>query len=475
MKTYEEFVKQFGGHSHEIIEALTKADVIMAVVHGDIFHADDVQCVAELKEFVETHVPAPKEFVIKRTRNLDALLPVPANTFVFIMDVGKQDKIDLENRAVWMDHHQDVAYHYTNGVSMAACGKVFALLYDNLKEPVRKYLIDRYFLPIEAKDNGDKIKGLREHQLVWVHDENPTADTDDKSPEAFDKAFATCVERTQGIFRRKLIAAQTYSDALHEFAVAVSEMRNSEDTKDILVFEKGIPWMDFYFNPGNRDKAKFIVFPHIANGWVLRTIPIAADSFVQSYPLPKTWWKLDGMDLSKVSGIPGANFCHKSGFMAKWDTKEHAIAAAKEAILELEEVGYRAPEVAGPPEYVAVDFDNTITKPGSKYVADPNFRDFDWNPKAIEVLKKFTAHGGHLILNTLRDKLTLPTVVEELEKIGLTFEVVNEQHPHFKELYTSEMSNKIAADFFIDDRSVIDGVVDWNSIDSYINPEELVL
>lgn len=478
-KTYAEFLEEFGTAIDPLREAIRKKDILL-VVHDGVFHADDVLGCAIVREYIMTHTNMEdlksKTISILRTRELDQLT-YDDSRVTFILDLGKIDAVDVEKQAIMFDHHQDVAYRYSNDVSMAACGKIFSALYTDLKEPVKKYVIERLLYPIEAKDNGDKIEGLRDHKLNWVHELNLTGE-EDKSPSEIDKNFEVCVNYAQNIFRRILVYGEAYSEALHEFAFAVSDMRNNPESKDLLIFNKGIPWMDFYFNPGNKDKAKFIIFPHIAKGWVVRAIPPAADSYEYTYPLPKEWWGKEGVELAKVSGVPGAQFCHKNGFMAKWDTKDHAIAAAKDAIHELELIGYEPPVLEGPPEWVAVDFDDTITMPGSKYVGDPNFRDFKWNMKAVRVLKKFQARGGKLILNTLRDSkgsaATLGTAVEEMEKqLGLKFDAINQNHPYFLEKYNGECSNKIAADFYIDDRSVIGRRINWNAIDAYLNPPEM--
>jgi uncharacterized UPF0160 family protein len=44
-------------------------------------------------------------------------------------------------------------------------------------------------------------------------------------------------------------------------------------------------------------------------------------------PLPKEWAGLLDEDLKKVSGLPGAIFCHKGRFVSVWETKEDALKA----------------------------------------------------------------------------------------------------------------------------------------------------
>ena len=43
--------------------------------------------------------------------------------------------------------------------------------------------------------------------------------------------------------------------------------------------------------------------------------------------LPAEWAGRLEEDLRKISGIPGAVFCHKERFISVWETKEDAIKA----------------------------------------------------------------------------------------------------------------------------------------------------
>jgi uncharacterized UPF0160 family protein len=50
-------------------------------------------------------------------------------------------------------------------------------------------------------------------------------------------------------------------------------------------------------------------------------------------PLPQEWAGLLGDDLKRISGIPGAIFCHKGRFVSVWETKEDVFKAL-ESVLE---------------------------------------------------------------------------------------------------------------------------------------------
>ena len=62
--------------------------------------------------------------------------------------------------------------------------------------------------------------------------------------------------------------------------------------------------------------------------WKLRGIPPSYEKRMEvRFPLPEKWAGLEGAPLKKVSGIPGAIFCHKGQFISIWETKEDAMQA----------------------------------------------------------------------------------------------------------------------------------------------------
>jgi len=62
--------------------------------------------------------------------------------------------------------------------------------------------------------------------------------------------------------------------------------------------------------------------------WKLRGIPPNGEHRMQvRVPLPQEWAGLRDEELAKVSGIPGAIFCHKGRFISVWQTKEDAMKA----------------------------------------------------------------------------------------------------------------------------------------------------
>ena len=97
---------------------------------------------------------------------------------------------------------------------------------------------------------------------------------------------------------------------------------------DSLLFEESLPWLENFFDLGGEiHPAQFVIMPS-GGHWKLRGIPPSlAERMKIRKPLPEAWAGLHQADLKKVSGIPGAIFCHKGRFISIWETKEDALKA----------------------------------------------------------------------------------------------------------------------------------------------------
>jgi len=318
----------------EFIEDIKKSDKVTIVTHGGIMHADDVMSVALIEAFFIVYGNKEMKFEVircERTRKIEDI-----ENKQFVVDVGNCDEFD--GKTLYLDHHQtDSGVYPENGIKLAACGKVFDILFNKsakFNDAVLEYVRTKLLYPIEAADNGQELDVL-EHKLAWVKNFNPAFEEENYDS---DKMFGICVTITKQILARVFREAVAHGNALKVFTDALYTSRTNPDFRNVLFFEKAIPWQDFYFN--NRDLCeliRYIVFEDTLSkeGYVLRTIPKEPNSFEIKFPLPSKWEGLRGEELSKVSGIDGAIFCHKTGFMAKWDTFEHVMQAVNAAIGDL--------------------------------------------------------------------------------------------------------------------------------------------
>lgn len=110
---------------------------------------------------------------------------------------------------------------------------------------------------------------------------------------------------------------------------------------------------------------------------------------------------------------------------------------------------------------IAVDFDGTIVE--HEYPKIGKIRPF-----AFETLKALQEKGFRLILWTVRNGKYLDDAVSFCKKNGVEFYAVNKNYP--EEEFTEEISRKIEADYFIDDRN-IGGLMGWGEIYQTLVPE----
>lgn len=103
---------------------------------------------------------------------------------------------------------------------------------------------------------------------------------------------------------------------------------------------------------------------------------------------------------------------------------------------------------------IAVDFDGTLVENQYPEIGKPIIF-------AFETIKKLQQEGHQIILWTYRHGRKLQEAVEFCEKNGIHFYAVNKSYP--EEQFDSEMSRKILADLFIDDRN-INGLPPWGEI-----------
>lgn len=107
---------------------------------------------------------------------------------------------------------------------------------------------------------------------------------------------------------------------------------------------------------------------------------------------------------------------------------------------------------------IAVDFDGTITKHDNF----PN-QNYEINPVAIKWLKRLQSDGAKIISWSCRD--ITPQIISELQQYDFQFDYINEDNG------LRSQNRKINADFYIDDRSCINGNIEWENVYKYIKKQ----
>ena len=107
------------------------------------------------------------------------------------------------------------------------------------------------------------------------------------------------------------------------------------------------------------------------------------------------------------------------------------------------------------PLILAIDFDGTIAETNHNYEVPPSI----FLPNAKEVINWLYDHGCYIIIWTCRNGNILKLAVDFLKNNEVKYHKINEN----SDSLDFKTSNKIYADYYIDDRS-LDSNIDWLSI-----------
>lgn len=282
--------------------------------HDGSFHADEVSACALL--FVFNLIDRDKIF---RSRDPEML-----NRCEYVCDVG--GIYDPARKR--FDHHQ---VEYTGNLSSA--GMILKYLFDQhiIDQKIYDYLNKTIIIGIDAHDNG-----------VVLHQEGVTTFSHiiaNFSPVVYgaeegehQSAFFGALDFAILYFRR-LLERYHYIRASREKVAKAMASRS-----EALIFDEPIAWQDNFFElGGDTHPALFVVMPS-QHHWKLRGIPPnPKDKMQVRLPLPEQWAGLRDEALKKVTGIPGAIFCHKGRFISVWETKEDALKALEQILKKRKE------------------------------------------------------------------------------------------------------------------------------------------
>lgn len=270
---------------------LRTENITEMIVHAGTFHADDAFAVALVLAAAGRDIP------VKRCYSVPEGLP----DTVVVADIG-QGKYD---------HHQEDVRRRENGHKYAACGLLYEDLQEDLflTEEAREDFLNRYILPIEDADNGISNNPL----TAYVDDMNPDWDRPEESDSRFRNAVNLFLNLVREAQRKDRAAVR--ADKLLDAAIAGAEGK-------VVLLDKPMPWQTKVCRTDNL----FVVYYSMRQEWTLRCTPVKPGSFAVRYPLPP------------MEEMEGCEFCHTGRFLATFDTKEHALNAARKLAKESEGV-----------------------------------------------------------------------------------------------------------------------------------------
>jgi len=273
-------------------------------VHDGIFHADEVTAAALL--LLCDLIDRDK---IVRTRDSAKLMNCE-----YVCDVG--GVYDPSEKL--FDHHQ---LEYSGPLSSA--GMILQYLHDEGYFSSDEYLHfrDSLVLGIDAEDNGKdfSVEGLCSFSDVIA---NFVPIEREVSADEENVAFFESVSFTVGHLRRM---RERYLYIKSCKAIVAERMKEGNEC---LIFDEHIPWQESFFELGGENHPALFVIMPMGEHWKLRGVPPSLEEKMRvRVPLPKEWAGLLEEDFKRVTGIPGAIFCHKGRFISIWETKEEALKA----------------------------------------------------------------------------------------------------------------------------------------------------
>lgn len=287
------------------------------VTHNGAFDPDDVLAVATLQLYLGVENT-------KIIRSRDESIIAQGD---FVVDVG--GIYDPKTRR--FDHHQNDVPVRDTGVPYSALGLVWqeyggAIAGD---EATADDIERRLIQPIDSADNHQTvchpgIAGLAAFELFDVIDSfKPLRE----NGETYDIQFEQAVHFGRTLITR-LIAHSKSSQKLQQ---DIRKHYESKKGSAVLVFDYPVPRHALV----PYREVQVIVAPVPAEGvanWMAAVVPVQSRGFQNRALFPEKWAGLTDTELSLISNIEGAVFCHKERYIFIADSKAGAIKASHHAL-----------------------------------------------------------------------------------------------------------------------------------------------
>ena len=278
-------------------------DIKGLYVHGGEFHADDV-CVAAFLE-----------------------LCLGVDTFEIVRGFSPPDDEEAQRKRFLVadigdgmfDHHSVPREIRRNEIPYAAFGKVVRAFWEESglfsgQDSFERF--DRDFvqeLDLLDNDGPSVLKGVKQHFCSVISSLNPSWN-DENTPEIQMQQFKKAT-----VIARIAIEADihTANSAVLAEKIVRDHMKNAKD--GILVLNQAL---DYQTALAETD-IKWVIMPSLRSGWNVISVMDREGKNKALFPV-----KFRGKRGSGLAELcPGMEFCHASGFMAQFETKELALQA----------------------------------------------------------------------------------------------------------------------------------------------------
>ncbi|XP_050306140.1 MYG1 protein [Anthonomus grandis grandis] len=321
--------------------------------HNGMFHCDEALACFMLKQ-----LPEYSDADIVRSRD-----PKVLNECDIVVDVGATyDPLKKK-----FDHHQreftetlnsvrpDLTRNKFNTIRLSSAGLVYAhyglevlsstleknklLATQDCLRALFLHIYEGLVEELDAIDNGipmytegKPLYRINTHLGARVHRLNPA--WNDPNPESDDVLFEKAMRLVGGEFvERVLEGFNSWWPAREIVKRSIENRKSLHDSGEIMLLTDRCSWKDHLYALEEELKIegeiKFCVF-HDRGGdsWRVQGIPLQPDSFICRVFLHKDWWGVRDEELSNISKVEDAIFCHASGFIGGARSKEGALQMA---------------------------------------------------------------------------------------------------------------------------------------------------
>lgn len=280
-----------------------------AFTHSGKFHADDVFSAALL-------LYLNPEITITRGNQ------VPENYEGLVFDIGRGQ----------YDHHQKNSRIRDNGVPYAAFGLLWEKLGPEILGEELALKFDESFVqPLDINDNT----GEKNELATLIGNFNPGWDSKSSNDEAFFQAVSVAGMILENKFERYLgneRADRRVEEVLTEHAASLASGDTPAENTNILILPEFIPCQKRL----SETNIAFVIFPSNRGGYCIQP---QKKEYSMNYKcsFPSSWLGLEGEELSLVTGLKSAAFCHKGGFLMTCGTLEDSVLACRSSLAAFHE------------------------------------------------------------------------------------------------------------------------------------------
>ncbi len=221
------------------------------------------------------------------------------------------------------DHHQNGALKREDGLTRSAFGLIwlhYGKEYCDGDEAVWALIDKRLVRGIDAGDNGER-KSVEDprapefgiSQMIELYNPIPGG-----VEELADTQFALAVGQAASLL------ARLHERARADLATMREVMKAREESTDsrYAVLNHLVAVSECV---ASIEELEYLVFPEPTNNtWQVYAVPLPDEPFVQKHPFPAEWAGLMGDQLSHVTGVSDALFCHSKRFLAVAKSREGA-------------------------------------------------------------------------------------------------------------------------------------------------------